>query len=258
MRGLTSVKAGLFVLLASLTLAACSSAPPPRPAAIPKGEQKVGKPYKVGGIWYYPAVDEDYDRTGEASWYGPQFHGKPTANGEKFDMNKVTAAHPTLPLPSIVRVTNLKNGRILNVRVNDRGPFARDRIIDLSRRSAQLLGFEKDGTTRVRVQLVRSDGSLADRNRRGPARRLAKSEQPVGPLYVQVGAFSDRTTADKLRRALSDLGSVRVEQALAEGGEVLWRVRLGPYKDGGDAEAMLDRVVGRGFYEARIFTERLS
>lgn len=125
--------------------------PAEKPAA---GTYKVGKPYQINGIWYYPAEDYDYDETGIGSWYGPDFHGKPTANGERFDQNAMTAAHRTLPMPSMVRVTNLDNGRSIVVRVNDRGPFAHSRIIDLSRRSAQLLGFESRGTVKVRVQIM--------------------------------------------------------------------------------------------------------
>lgn len=121
---------------------------------------KVGKPYQINGVWYYPAENYDYDETGIASWYGPQFHGKLTANGEVYDMNDVTAAHRTLPMPSIVRVVNLDNGRSLVVRVNDRGPYARSRIIDLSRRSAQLLGFEGKGTARVRVQVMADESRV--------------------------------------------------------------------------------------------------
>lgn len=123
----------------------------------PNGVVKIGKPYQVGGVWYYPADIKDYDETGVASWYGPQFHGKSTANGEVFDMNTVSAAHPVLPLPSYVEVTNLSNGRQLVVRVNDRGPFAKGRIIDLSRRAAQLLGFDGEGTVPVRVRRVYPD-----------------------------------------------------------------------------------------------------
>src|SRR5262245_12419431 len=102
------------------------------------GVYKVGKPYQIAGSWYYPAVDYDYTETGIASWYGPDFHGKDTANGEAYDMNALTAAHRTLPMPSMVRVTNLENGRQIVLRVNDRGPFARSRIIDVSRRASQL------------------------------------------------------------------------------------------------------------------------
>lgn len=119
------------------------------------GYYKVGSPYQIDGQWYYPKEDENYDRQGIASWYGPNFHGKPTANGEVFDQNLVTAAHPTLPMPIYARVTNLENGRSLVVRINDRGPFVSDREIDLSRRSAELLGYLNQGTARVRVQYLR-------------------------------------------------------------------------------------------------------
>ena len=112
------------------------------------------KPYQIKGQWYYPSIDPDYDETGIASWYGEPFHGRPTATGERYDQNAVSAAHKTLPLPSTVRVTNLENGRVLQVRVNDRGPFVQGRIIDLSRRAAQLLGFETQGIARVRVEVV--------------------------------------------------------------------------------------------------------
>lgn len=115
---------------------------------------KVGNPYKINGVWYYPQEDFAYDETGIASWYGPGFHGKQTANGEIFDQNAVTAAHKTLQMPSMARVTNLDNGRSIVVRINDRGPYAHNREIDLSKRAAQLLGFEKQGTARVRVQIL--------------------------------------------------------------------------------------------------------
>ena len=122
--------------------------------AVSSGTYKLGNPYQIGGVWYYPKEEWDYTETGIASWYGPGFHGLSTANGEVFDENDVTAAHRTLPLPSVVRVTNLSNGRSLVVRVNDRGPFAHGRIIDLSRRSAQLLGMEAQGTAKVRVEVM--------------------------------------------------------------------------------------------------------
>jgi rare lipoprotein A len=121
------------------------------------GAYKVGEPYQIGGVWYYPKVDYQYRETGIASWYGPGFDGKNTANGETFDRNSLTAAHRTLPLPSMVRVTNLENGRSIKVRVNDRGPFAHGRIIDLSQRAAQLLGFANKGTAKVLVEIVESD-----------------------------------------------------------------------------------------------------
>lgn len=115
------------------------------------------RPYQIKGIWYYPKAMPDYDVTGIASWYGDPFHGRKTASGEIYDKRIVTAAHKTLPLPSTVRVTNLENGRVLTVRVNDRGPFVNSRIIDMSQRGAQLLGFERQGVARVRVEVVGSD-----------------------------------------------------------------------------------------------------
>ncbi len=121
---------------------------------VPKGggAYKVGNPYRIDGAVYTPAEDPTYNRTGSASFYSEDFHGRKTANGEIFDMWALTAAHPTLPLPSYAYVTNMANGRTLLVRINDRGPYARGRVIDLSRASARLLGFEMQGTAVVRVR----------------------------------------------------------------------------------------------------------
>lgn len=116
------------------------------------GTYKLGPPYRVAGRWYVPQEDPRYDRTGRASWYGPQFHGRQTANGELYDMNALSAAHPTLPLPCYAYVTNLQNGRTILVRINDRGPYANNRIIDLSREAARQLDFHVQGTTDVRVR----------------------------------------------------------------------------------------------------------
>lgn len=149
-------------------LAACSSAPRPsarnpRPAlpvealnriAESSHHQKVGNPYTVAGQRFVPQRDDDYDEVGTGSWYGPNFHGRPTANGEVFDQNLLTAAHTTLPIPSVVEVTNLENGRSIIVRLNDRGPFVDDRIIDLSRAAATQLGYQSRGLARVRVRYL--------------------------------------------------------------------------------------------------------
>ncbi|MFN3869521.1 MAG: septal ring lytic transglycosylase RlpA family protein [Hyphomicrobiaceae bacterium] len=123
-------------------------------AAVPKGGGafKIGKPYKVAGRWYVPRDEPGYDRTGGASWYGDDFHGRKTANGEVFDKHALTAAHPTLPLPSYVYVTNLDNNRTVLVRVNDRGPYVGTRIIDLSHAVAHHLDFERKGIAQVRVR----------------------------------------------------------------------------------------------------------
>ena len=146
-------------------LAACSTTkpppvvtqaptPPPRPEPLPNPVYKVGTPYAVAGVWYYPKEEPGYDETGIASWYGTEFHGRVTADGEVFDRTAITGAHPTLPMPTNVRVTNLENGKSIVVRVNDRGPFANGRIIDLSERAADLLGYKLKGTARVRVTFL--------------------------------------------------------------------------------------------------------
>lgn len=156
-----------IALCGSLLLVGCSSTSKNSdalsdgslPATAGRG-YKVGKPYSIKGVWYYPRVDYDYVEEGVASWYGPGFDGKSTANGETYDMNDLTAAHRTLPMPCVVQVTNLENGRSLKLKVNDRGPFARDRIIDVSRRASQLLGFHIQGTTRVRVEIVENESRM--------------------------------------------------------------------------------------------------
>jgi rare lipoprotein A len=151
-----------ILLLAGASLAACATVHPEyaarepghraRPPASPG--YKIGSPYQVGGVWYVPKAQPDYDQTGVASWYGDAFHLKPTANGEIFDKEIPSAAHTTLPLPSLVEVTNLDNGRRLVVRVNDRGPFVDNRIIDLSHEAARQLGYERQGLAHVRVRYL--------------------------------------------------------------------------------------------------------
>ncbi len=118
---------------------------------------KIGNPYKIKGTSYYPKVDYEYNEVGIASWYGAEFHNKKTANGEIYNQNSLTAAHRTLPLPSIVIVTNLENGHSLKLRINDRGPFAKGRIIDVSKRAAEILGFSEQGTAPVKVQIVATE-----------------------------------------------------------------------------------------------------
>ncbi len=161
-----------FVVHSAKRVVGAIEEPPPPP------EYKVGKPYQIQGVWYYPREDFDYEETGIASWYGAQFHGRKTANGDIYDMNALTAAHRTLPMPSYVRVTNLENGRSLILKVNDRGPFARGRIIDVSRRASQLLGFQKNGTARVRVQIMADQSRAIAARLRGQA-QLAKIGTPI-------------------------------------------------------------------------------
>jgi rare lipoprotein A len=284
-----------LIALLGLLLAGCASAPgggPFRPGAAEgtgRGIYTVGSPYQVDGTWYYPAVDYNYDRSGIASWYGTDLDGKYTANGEIYDMNQLTAAHSTLPLPSIVQVVNLQNGRSLQLRVNDRGPFVNGRLIDVSRRSAQLLGFETQGTTPVRVKIMktesiaaaeevmRNSGQLvvAQAAAANPpataapepemvARPIAAAQMPPlsprvyadasgpsGRIYIQAGAFAMRDNAERVQSRIARLGSVLVTPA-AINGVPLYRVRLGPVESAAQADRLLALVVSSGYSGARI------
>ena len=221
---------------------------------------KVGNPYKINGKWYYPAIDYNYNEVGIASWYGPGFHGKKTANGEVFDQNKISAAHKTLPMPSIVKVTNLDNGKVLeNIRVNDRGPFAGNRIIDLSKKAAQELGFVNSGVAKVRVEIMENESRIyASKNSKKNSVRKAnkakvekvqrkvipseKDEQNSDevsknstednlilkdkPVIIQVGAFGDHRNAKSLTEKLSEFKAY-IERKFIDN-KNLYRVRIGP------------------------------
>ncbi|QEH78190.1 septal ring lytic transglycosylase RlpA family protein [Sphingomonas sp. C8-2] len=272
----------------ALLLASCGVPRPGRPGPAhrpmpskPQGPAsdtpvKVGKPYQVAGVWYYPSDDASYDEVGLASWYGAQFHGGQTANGEQFDMDRVGAAHKTLPLPSYVEVTALDTGRTIVVRINDRGPFVTNRIIDLSRRSAQLLGIERAGVSRVRVRRVypsdadrlalrwgrpasdrpyASSSELAALNRRfatrpaeprAPARVAAAVPDeavPVGGWFIQVTAVGSRARAEEI----AEIVAGRVEPV-----GNLWRVRMGPYKNEQEATTALAQARSYGYQDARL------
>jgi rare lipoprotein A len=299
--------------------AACSSAPETPLAGIPSnaGIYKIGEPYEQGGVWYYPREQPDYDETGVASWYGPGFDGQRTANGETFDASGLTAAHPTLPMPVNVRVTNLDNGRSLVLRVNDRGPFVNGRIIDVSARAARDLGFYGQGTAHVRVTyLSRADvpvpvpvdaapsvaiATAAEPTdgietasldpvrptARSPATPAASSraaldnvdiadtppqdsspppaQDPVAGegtqafpsthIYIQAGAFSARENAERLASRLSPLASASIS-SIDRNGQLLYRVRIGPYDDVGAADAALAELSGLGGSGAKIVIDR--
>ena len=185
---------------------------------VPKGGgvYRVGSPYMVAGRLYVPELDPHYRAEGLASWYGDDFHGRATANGEIFDLNAISAAHPTMPLPSYARVTNLRNGRSLIVRVNDRGPYAANRIIDVSKHAAQLLGFIDRGTTTVRVeyvgpaQLDGSDDRLLEATLRQDepapvpgAVKLAAATRIV-PLAMTAPSHARVASTGSIGRSLSD------------------------------------------------------
>lgn len=187
-----SFAAGLSAMFVALALGGCAESTlvghtakavfPEQQEPEQGGGYKVGTPYQIEGTWYTPKEDYSYQEVGVASWYGNDFHGKRTANGEKYDMNALTAAHRTLPMPSLVRVTNLDNGRSAILRVNDRGPFARSRIVDVSKRAADALGFIGQGTATVRVEIL-AEESLALKTRllRGES-DFASAPTPVAPL----------------------------------------------------------------------------
>jgi rare lipoprotein A len=185
---------GALSLCGMLMLAGCGTPPAPQAGSTIAEHSiyKIGDPYQIGGVWYYPHEDLTYDETGIASWYGEDFHGRYTANGEVFDLNALTAAHPTLPMPSIVQVTNLENGRTIDLRVNDRGPYLRGRIIDVSRRAAQLLGFEAPGTAKVRVRILPAESiqaKLVALHDSG-ADQVAESAPPLPEAPVQAQALA--------------------------------------------------------------------
>lgn len=181
----------LISLLCLLMVTACASQEGGGPrAGSGQGGYKVGQPYQISGTWYYPREDYSYDETGVASWYGSDFHGQTTANGEVFNKDELTAAHRTLPLPTLARVTNLDNGKSIVVRINDRGPFSSGRIIDMSQRAARLLGFEQQGTAKVRVQVLADESkAIAD------AMRHYGSTAPVAVASAEPTASAAPLTA---------------------------------------------------------------
>jgi rare lipoprotein A len=237
--------------------------PPANLAEIPDAEPKLeplqrgpNRPYVVFGKAYEPMASlQPFHQRGVASWYGRRFHGQKTSSGEPYDMYAMTAAHPTLPIPSYARVTNVANGRSVIVRVNDRGPFHSDRIIDLSYTAAYKLGFAAVGSTQVEVDsILPGETQVAAAPKPGPA--AAPSPAPAaapplsaavpaadtGAVYLQLGAFSSRDNAEDLRsriaRQLSWLGDA--VQVLAVGN--LWRLHVGPYASSDAARSVAARI----------------
>ena len=234
-------------LLTGLLLAACAG--PQKPVrTVSTPTVKIGKPYDVFGVRYYPSDDLKYDQRGLASWYGPGFHALATANGERYDQDDLTAAHKTLPMPSYVEVENLDNGRKLTVRINDRGPFVAGRIIDLSRKSAQLLGVDKPGTARVRVRRVFPTGAPPTVTQPPPIPVATAPLPPATQIFVQVAALADPGRIEWLKSYLTTFGPVAVQP----GPSGLTRIRLGPYPDAISANAALAMVRSAGYTDARL------
>jgi rare lipoprotein A len=259
--------------LALLTLSACSLTrhrpPPPAPApppvapappagtgavpdAVPRVEPRSahGNPpfYDVLGQRYYVLGSADgYLERGVASWYGPTFHGGNTSSGEPYDMYGMTAAHKTLPLPCYARVTNLRNGRSVVVRINDRGPFVANRLIDLSYTAAVRLDMIRDGTSLVEVRVL--SPSVPDVLTRTAA-------QPAPALYVQAGAFTDQQNAQRLLTRLQAAGLEHAFVALPlQTGAHLYRVRLGPIENVAQFDELTARLAALGVPDARLAIE---
>ena len=272
---------GLF-LICALLLQACGSADSPPPSPRPNLDRekalsirpgyKVGVPYVINGKRYVPEERFSYSATGTASWYGDYFHGRLTANGEIFDMNAMTAAHKTLQLPAVVRVKNTENRRALFVRVNDRGPFVSNRLIDLSKGAARSLGFFTDGLAPVRVdvdtrasRILRDmarkrasvkemDAFVAELNANGgskPVREVAVKpvQSAKGNWFLKAAKFRSLANAGQATKALRDLGEVSIAQR-SDAGQDVYVVRLGPYDDKREAQSALVRVHKVGFDDA--------
>lgn len=212
-----------------------------------KAKLKVGNKYTIGGVTYYPIEDVyGFTETGIASWYGAKFHGKKTANGETYDMYAMTAAHKTLPLPTMVAVTNLDNGRKVVVRVNDRGPFVASRIIDLSKAAAEKIDMTAKGTARVKIE------ALVEGSRPTPE----EEPEPVAPVpdfdrgefYVQVGAFSIRENAERLKARLErEWRLMRLESYTTPDGDQFTRVQAGPYSSIATSDEARLSLIDEGF-----------
>lgn len=212
---------------------------------VPLSRTRAGNrsPYTVNGKQYQVMASEaGFQQTGLASWYGEKFHGHLTSNGEIFDMYQVSAAHTGLPIPSYARVTNLENQRSIIVRVNDRGPFHNDRIIDLSYAAAYKLGFSDQGTALVHVESIipgQQDMLLAGSS------SSTDSADSAGGRYLQAGAFSDLRAAERLSSRLRELTSrpVFIRSVQAQNAQQLHRVRVGPIADPHEIERITDLMV---------------
>lgn len=213
--------------------------------------------YQIRGRWYQPEEQPNYDQVGLASWYGDQFNGRPTATGERFDMHELTAAHKTLPLPGLVEVTNLANGRRVVLRVNDRGPFVDDRIIDLSRGAAEALDLLSRGVGEVRVRYL----GRAPRLGGGAVLQMAAAAPPPPPVVAPAPVISDRAfwiqvaaypQQDQARTVAGRFG--RTAQVQAATNTAMFRVLVGPWNDANAAERARQAAVADGFADALLIS----
>ncbi len=216
-----------FVAILFLLSGCASDGPRPRAGTAPP-QPKQSKPYQIDGIWYYPRADaEGFRESGLASWYGKPFHGRKTANGETYNMYDISAAHKTLPFNTVVKVRNLDNGREIRVRVNDRGPFVRNRVIDLSYGAAQQIGLVGPGTAPVQVVAL---GAVANAGESVTAKHtFAPVDYNSGKFTFQVGAFRDRGNAERLRLKLGQAYKNARISAFDAGDGLYYRVRVGDF-----------------------------
>ena len=224
--------------------------PDPVPRAEPRSSRGNPPFYEVMGRRYYVMKDATgYRERGVASWYGTKFHGRTTSSGEPYDMYAMTAAHKTLPLPSYVRVTHRGNGRSIVVRVNDRGPFIGERIIDLSYAAAVRLGMHLEGTALVDVEIIEPDLPAPMVAAVAPELPPARAET----VWLQVGAFSDQANAARLKERLAAQGITEVVLSTEERPRnSIYRVRIGPLGAVDDVERMLERVRELGIRDAHL------
>ena len=226
------------------------------PDAVPKEEprSKYGNPksYVVLGKRYYVLdSSKGYVERGIASWYGTKFHGRRTSSGETYDMYAMTAAHKTLPLPTYVEVTNLENYRSAVVKVNDRGPFHENRIIDLSYAAATKLGIVAKGTGLVEVRAI--DPATYNRSKVIPVRNIPEPDHGLPQFYIQIGAFSQRANAENTRQKVSSIGDslVKISEAAVDG-KILYRVRIGPLASVEYADKIVGQLAQLGIYDHHI------
>lgn len=287
-RALSSLPAYVVLMILSVCVAGCGGAtrwegdgnqPVQKTTKSQKRSSRGNPPfYEVFGERYYVLnTSAGYRERGIASWYGKKFHGKPTSSGEIYDMNAMTAAHKTLPLPTDVRVTNLRNGKSIVVKVNDRGPFVDNRIIDLSYSAARKLDMISAGTTFVEVEVFtgKSTGVPLIADSSGPSAAAKSAGSMANPissamaepainttvvrLYLQVGAFGDRSNAQQLQEQLNGHGISNVVIRYDESREpALYRVRLGPITNVSEYDLLVKRVGGIQIKDTHLVTETVE
>lgn len=248
-----NLRMGWAILLLGVYLQACSVLPVTAPSPVPPTEPGQPRPYRVFGQWYHPMADASgYEEEGLASWYGEEFHGRRTSSGEIYDMHAMTAAHKTLPLGTYVRVHNLSNNRSVDLRINDRGPFVKGRIIDLSYSAAEALDVVRPGTAPVRV--VALGAPMAPSGPGQPAQYVAL-DYYHGNFTFQVGAFSERANAERFVQQLAQSYDNAHMTTFSDGNRTFYRVRVGLKTDLHEAEAFEQHLKENGFPETFIVAE---